>query len=143
VEAYLHVRPRLHAGPLDVVVEVLGLARSEVIDEAGRTARAPRIDAHANVAFGHPFFRVDDFPALILVGRAACDVRMLRYHALPRAWVAFLERQTLRVGAITQDDGIDSRLGRAADIRATRVHVVHRARCIRVDTLTIAALACG
>src|SRR5450631_1922865 len=100
-QAHLAVRPSLYAGPLDAVVEVPGLARSEVIDKAGRAARAPRIDADANVAVGHPFFRIDDFPALISVGRPVCDVRVLRHHALPRARVAFLERQTLCVRAVT------------------------------------------
>src|ERR1700694_6238009 len=106
VEARLAVRPWLHAGALDAVVEVLGLARSEVIDKTGRTARAPRIDTHANVAVGYPFFRIDDLPVLILIGRAVRNVRMLRHHALPRARIAFLAGQTLGGGAITQDDGI-------------------------------------
>ncbi len=140
-QAHFAVGPSLHAGPLDAVVEVPGLARSEVIDESGRTARAARIDAHANVAVGHPFFRVDDFPTLILVGRAVGDVRMLRHHALPRARVAFLERQTLRVGAVAQDDRITSRFGRAEYIRAQHEPVVHRDRGIPVDAHSVAEFA--
>ena len=67
VQPDLAVRPRLHAGPFDAVVEVLRLARREMIDEAGRAAGAARIDAHARIAVRHPFLRVDDFPALIEV----------------------------------------------------------------------------
>ena len=143
VEAHLAVRPRLHAGPLDAVVEVLRLARSEVIDEAGRTAGAARIDAHADVAVGHPFFRIDDLPALISVGRSVRNVRMLRHHALPRARVAFLKCQTLRVRAVTQDDGIASRVGRAEYIRAQRQPVIHRNRGIPFDAHAVAELARG
>ncbi len=40
VEADLAVRPGLDAGPFDAVVEVLGLARREMIDEARRAAAA-------------------------------------------------------------------------------------------------------
>src|ERR1700682_6619383 len=78
VEAHLAVRPRLHAGPLDAVVEVPGLARSEVIDKPGRAARASQIDPHANVAVGYPFFRIDDFPTLISVSRAVRNIRIDR-----------------------------------------------------------------
>src|SRR6185295_16404369 len=67
VEADLAVRPRLHAGPLDALVEVLRLARRERIDEARRAAGAPRIDAHAGVALRNPLLGIDDFPALVEV----------------------------------------------------------------------------
>ncbi len=40
VEPDLAVRPGLHAGPFDAIVEVLGLARREMIDDAGRAAAA-------------------------------------------------------------------------------------------------------
>ena len=40
VEADLAVRPRLHAGPFDAVVEVLGLARREVIDQRRASSRS-------------------------------------------------------------------------------------------------------
>ena len=39
-QSHFAVRPRLHARPLDAVIEVAGLARREMVDIAGRTARA-------------------------------------------------------------------------------------------------------
>ena len=92
VDAHLAVGPRLHGGPLDALVEVLGLARREMIDVAGRTAGAARIDAHHGVAFGHPFLRIDDFPVLVLVGRAVGNIRMSGDHDVPRPGIAFLKR---------------------------------------------------
>src|SRR5215470_5033020 len=69
------VRPRLHTGPFDAVVEVLGLAGREVVDYARRAAAAARIDAHAGIVVRHPFLWIDHLPVLILVGRARGDVR--------------------------------------------------------------------
>jgi hypothetical protein len=40
VEPDLAVRPVLHTGPFDAVVEILGLARREMIDVSGRAASA-------------------------------------------------------------------------------------------------------
>ena len=106
VEPDLAVRPRLHAGPFDAVVEILGLARRKVIDEAGRAAAAARVDAHADVIVRHPFLRIDHLPVLIEVARIGGDVGMLGRHALPGARIAVLEGEALGVGAVTQDDRI-------------------------------------
>ena len=65
VEPDLAARPRLHARPFDAVVKILGLARREMIDHAGRAAGATGIDAHAGVIVRHPFLRIDHFPALV------------------------------------------------------------------------------
>src|SRR6185312_3626376 len=105
-QADLAVRPGLHAGPLDAVVEVGRLARREVVDVARRAPRAARIDTHADVAFGHPFLRVYHFPALVDVARAVRDVRVLRDHSLPGARVAVLESEPLGVGPVAEDDRI-------------------------------------
>ena len=142
-EANLAARPGLNAGPLDTLVKVARLARREVIDESGRAACAARIDADADIAAWDPLFRVDDFPALVAVARAVRDVGVFGDHSLPRARVAFLERQTLCVGAVAQDDGIASCLGRAEYIRAQREPVIHRDRGIPFDAHPIAELAHG
>src|SRR5438034_1891890 len=107
-EADLAVRPGLNAGPLDTLVEVPRLARREVIDESRRAACTAGIDADADVAAGNPLFRIDDFPALVAVARAMRDVRVFGDHSLPCARVAFLERESLCVGTVAQEDGIAS-----------------------------------
>src|SRR5580693_4178786 len=97
VEPDLAVRPRLHAGPFDALVEIFRLARREMIDHARRAAGAAGIDAHAGVVMRHPFLRIDHFPALIEIAGARGDVGMLFRHALPRAWIAVLEGEALGV----------------------------------------------
>src|SRR5215472_3296609 len=67
VEADLAGAPGLDARPLDTVVKIFGLARRKVIDVSGRAAAATRVYARADVIVGHPLFRIDDFPVLILV----------------------------------------------------------------------------
>src|SRR5919197_2272931 len=67
VESHLAVAPWLRARPFDAVVEILGLARREVIDISGRGAAAARVHSHARVALRHPLLRIDDFPALELI----------------------------------------------------------------------------
>src|SRR5260370_16326631 len=67
VEPDFAVRPRLRAGPFDAVVEVLGLAGREVVDYARRATAAARIDAHAGIAFPHPFPPFDPPPLLLLL----------------------------------------------------------------------------
>ena len=104
VEPDLAVRPGLHAGPFDAVVEILGLARRPVVDVARRAAGAAGIDAHAGVIVRHPFFRIDHFPALIEVARTGGDIRMLFGHALPGARIAVLEGEALGIGAVAEDD---------------------------------------
>src|SRR6266404_5203858 len=87
VEPDLAVRPGLHAGPFDAVVEVLGLARREMIDEAGRAAGAAGIDPHAGIVVRHPFLRIDHLPALVEIAGAGGHVGMLLRHALPGAGI--------------------------------------------------------
>src|SRR6185436_10859963 len=54
VEPDFSVRPRLHACPLDAVVEIFRLAWGEMIDEARRASGAARVDANANVVVRYP-----------------------------------------------------------------------------------------
>src|SRR5436190_19148807 len=108
-EADLAARPGLNAGPLDTLVEVPRLARREVIDESRRAACTAGIDADADVAARNPLFRVDDFPALIPVARAVRYIRVFGDHSLPCAWVALLERESLCVRTVAQEDGMASR----------------------------------
>ena len=93
-------------GPLDAVVEVLGLARREMVDDAGRAAAAAGVDAHAGIVVRHPFLGVDHLPVLVLVRRAGGDVGMLLDHALPGAGIAVLEGEALGVGAVAEDHRI-------------------------------------
>ena len=141
VESDLAARPRLHAGPFDAVVEILGLARREVVDEAGRAAGAAGIDAHAGVVVRHPFLRIDHFPALVEVARASGDVGMLLGHALPCAGIAILEGKPLGIGTVAEDHRIAAILRRAEDIGAQHQAVVHRDRDIPVDAHAVADFA--
>src|SRR5215471_7642252 len=70
VEPDLAIRPGLHAAPFDAVVEILGLARREMIDDAGRATAAAGVDAHAGIVVRHPFLGVDHLPALVEVARS-------------------------------------------------------------------------
>src|SRR5207244_1407205 len=70
VQSDLAIAPGLSGSPLDAVVEVACLARRPDVDDARRAAGAARIDAHADVAIGHPLLRIDQLPALVLVARA-------------------------------------------------------------------------
>src|SRR5260221_5143662 len=133
VEPDLAVRPWLHAGPFDAVVEILGLARREVIDHARRATAATRIDAHAGIVVRHPFLRIDNLPVLVLAGRAHRDVRMLVGHALPRARIALLEGQSLGIGTVAQDHRIFAHLRGSKDIRPQHQSVIHCDRDIPVD----------
>src|SRR6185312_14369407 len=72
----------------------------------------------------HPFLRIDHFPALIEVARSGGNIRMLFRHALPRAWVAVLEREVLGVWAVTQNNGVQA--------------VVHRDRYVPINPHTVA-----
>ncbi len=117
----------------DAVVEVAGLARREMVDEARRAPRAARIDAHAGVALGDPFLRVDHFPVLVLVARTAGDVGMLRHHALPGARIAVLEREPFRVGAVAQNNRIAARSVGKKDVGAQHQSIVHADGNVPVD----------
>src|SRR5262249_40089565 len=125
VEADLAAGPRLDAGPFDALVEIARLARRKMIDVTRRAPAAARVDAHAGVAFRHPLLGVDDFPALVEVARARRDVGMFGRHALPRARVAVLERESLRVRAVSEDDRTLALAFRPIDIGPQNEPVVH------------------
>src|ERR1700675_2190030 len=95
VEADLAIRPGLHAGPFDALIKIPRLPRRKMIDMAGRSSGAPRVDAHADIAVGYPFFGVDHLPVLILVGRSVSHVRVACNHGLPGARIALLEGEPL------------------------------------------------
>ena len=141
VEPDLAVRPRLHAGPFDAVVIILGLARRERIDEARRAAGAARIDAHAGVVARHPFFRIGDFPALIEIAGAGGDVRMLFRHALPGARIAVLEGKPLGVRAVGQDHRVAAFGDRPEHVGAQDEPVVHGDRHVPVDAHAVTGFA--
>jgi hypothetical protein len=141
VEPDLAVRPRLHAGPFDALVEIFRLARREMIDHAGRAAGAAGIDAHAGIVMRHPFLRIDHFPALVEIAGARRDVGMLFRHALPRARIAVLEGEALGVGAVAQDHRIAAVLDGTENIGAQHQAVVHRDRHVPIDAHAVAGLA--
>src|SRR5262249_35593110 len=137
----LAVRPRLHAGPLDAVVEIPGLARRPVLHVAGRAAAAARIDPHADVALGHPFLRIADLPALVLIARTGHHVGLLLFHALPGSLVAVLEVQPLAIRAVAQENRVTSLLHRPEDVATKHQPVVHGDRHVPVDLHAVADFA--
>ncbi len=142
VEADLAVRPGLHAGPFDAVVEVLRLARREVIDEARRAAAAARVDAHAGVAVRHPFLGIDHFPVLVVVARAGGDVGMLgRPCAARRSGSRPGTRGPWRRGRRSGAPGSLPSLDRAKHVGAQHEAVVHRDRHVPVDAHAVADFA--
>src|SRR5262245_13676613 len=103
VEPDLSIRPRLHASPLDAVVEIFRLAWREMVDEAWRASGPARVDAHAGIIVRHPFFRIDHLPALIEIPRTRSDVRMLLRHTLTGARIDILTGESLRIGTVDED----------------------------------------
>jgi hypothetical protein len=141
VEAHLAVAPRLHAGPFDAVVKVLGFARRERIDEARRRAGPARVDAHDGVVVRHPFFRIDHFPALVEIARSGGDIRVLFGHARPGARIAVLEGEALGVGAVAQNRRVAARRDRVKHVGAQDEPVVHGDRGVPIDAHAVAGLA--
>ena len=142
-EPDLAVAPGLNCGPLDAVVEVLGLPRREVIDVAGRASAAPGVHPQAHVAVGDPLLGVADLPVLVLVGGACDHVGMLLGHAVPGAGVALLKGQTFGVGAVGQQDRVAPGVVGAVRVGAQHQPVVHRYRHIPVDPHAVAHFADG
>ena len=129
------------AGPFDAVVEILGLARREMIDEARRHAAAAGIDAHAGVVVRHPFLRIDHLPALVEIAGAGGDVGMLFRHALPGARIAVLESKSLGVRPVAQDHRIAAGGDRAEHVGAQHQAVIHRDRHVPIDAHAVARFA--
>ena len=130
--------PRLRGGPFNAVVKILRLARIVMAKVTGRAARAARIDAHADIAVGHPLLGVDDFPRLVLVGGARDRIGIFAAHDVPRGLVAFLECEAFAVRPVTYERRIFSICGRTEHIGAHDHAVVHRNRHIPVDAHAIA-----
>ena len=141
VQADLAARPRLHARPLNAEVEILRFAGREMVDVPRRASRSAGIDAHAGVSVGDPFLGIDDFPALVLVGRAVGDVGVLGDHALPRARIAVLKRESLGIRAVAENDREPPLLLRTVHVRPEHQPVVHLDRDVPVDTHPVAELA--
>src|SRR6266403_771498 len=142
-QADLAARPGLHARPLDALVQVLRLARREMLDAAGWAAGAARVDPQTGVALRHPFLGVDDFPVLVFVRRARGDLGMLADHALPGARVAVLEGEPLRIGPVAKEDRVPTFHARAEQVGAQHQPVVHDDRDVPVDAHAVAELALG
>src|SRR3977135_4623532 len=141
VEPDLAVGPRLYAGPFDAIVEVLGLARREMIDDARRAAATAGVRAHAGVSVRPPFLRIDHFPTLVKVAGSGGEVGMFFGHALPRTRITILEGEALRIGAVAQDHGIAALLHRPKDVGPQHEAIVHLDRDFPVDAHAVAHFA--
>ena len=140
-QADFAVRPRLHAGPFHAIIVVLGLARRPVLDVSGRTAAAARIDAHDDIAIRHPFLRIADFPALVLVGGAPHHIGVLLGHAIPGGLVAVFEMQPLAVGTMAEQHRVTALSDRPEHVAAQHEPVVHRDRHVPIDPHAVADFA--
>ncbi len=141
VQPDLAVAPGLHARPFDALVEILGLARREMVDISGRAAGAARIDADAGIAVRNPFLRVHHLPVLVLVGGSGGDVGMLLGHAFPGGGIAFVEGEALGIGPVAQDHRVASLGRRAEQIGAQYQPVIHGDRHVPIDAHAVARLA--
>src|SRR5262245_39341074 len=90
IEADLPVGPRLCSRPFDAAGEILRLSQRPDVDYAGRAASPTAVDADADISVGNPFFRVDNFPALILIGRIRGHVGVIGAHPIPLRLVEIL-----------------------------------------------------
>src|ERR1700716_1766561 len=114
-----------------------------MIDVTGRASRAAGIDAHAGIAVRNPLLWIDDFPALVSVGRAVCDIGVLGDHALPGARIALLERESLGVRPVAENDREPPFALRTVHVRPKHESVVHPDRDVPVHTHPVAELALG
>src|SRR5437879_6413809 len=126
IETYLPLAPWLDSRPLYALVEIHGLAWGKMIDIPRGTAATTRVDAHADVAIGHPLLRIDNFPALVFVRRARRNVRVLHGHSFPLVRITVLEGKPFGVGAVAQNSRVFSVGNRPKDIGAQDEAVIHR-----------------
>jgi len=137
----LAVAPGLLGGPLDAVIQVLGLARRPEVELPGRAPGAARVDPDARVAVGHPFLGIDDFPVLVLVRRPGGHVGMLLDHPAPLVGVEILEVEPLAVRPVGKNDRMLPRVRRAKYVGAKQEAVVHPDRNVPVDAHAITSFA--
>ena len=133
VQAHLAAAPRLRRRPFDAPMEIAVLARVIVIEVARRASCAARIEPHADVTVGYPFFGICDFPVLVLVGRAAHRIGKFASHDVPRGLVAVLEREPLAVRPVAHNGRVTARRHGPVDVGAQHDAVVHRDRHVPVD----------
>ena len=143
VEPDLAGAPGLRPCPFDAEVEVARLARGPDVDSAGRAASAARVYAHADVAVRHPFLRIDQLPALVLIARTFEHFGRRLGQPRPVGLVALLEGEPFCIGTIAEDDRIAALGRRTEDIRAQNDAVVHRDRRVPIDSHAVANFAVG
>src|SRR5262250_85895 len=114
-----------------------------MVDISSRTAAAARIHAHADVAIWHPLLRIDDFPALVFVGRTRRHVRMLLSHPLPLVRIAILKSKPLPVRTVTEDDRVLPIGDRPKDIGAQDQAVIHGDRPVPVNAHAVSYFRVG
>src|SRR4051812_30056082 len=89
----------------------------------------------------HPLLRIHNLPVLVFVARPRGHVRVLARHPFPRAWVAILEGQPLRIGPIAENDGITAVFDRPKNVRAQHDAIVHCDRHVPIDPHAVADFA--
>ncbi len=137
------VAPVLRSGPLDAVVEVLRLARAEMVHITRRPPATTAVDAHARVAVRHPFLRIDHLPVLVAVARSGGHVRMLLNHAVPGARIAVLEQQTFGIGPVGEQHRMPPFDHRAKHVGAQLEAIIHLDDDVPIDAHTVAYFAGG
>src|SRR5215472_8275679 len=114
-----------------------------MVDISRRAAAPARIRAHADVAIWHPLLRIDDFPALVFVGRTRRHVRMLLSHSLPLVRIAILKSKPLPVRTVAEDDGVLPIEHWPKDIGAQDQAVIHRDRHVPVNAPAVSYFRVG
>ena len=133
VDADFAVAPRLRARPFDALIKILRFARRPDVEEPGRSSGAARIDTQTDIAVRHPFLRIDQFPVLIFVARTLQHLGRRFDEPRPIALVAFLERQSLGVRPVTENDRIPAFGDGTEHVGAQHHAVIHRDRRVPID----------
>src|SRR5215470_10309118 len=100
-----------------------------------------RVDPNTRIAVRHPFFRVDEFPVLVLIARSLQDLGRRLDQASPIAFVALLKGESFCVGPITQYDGILAFAGGPKNVGPQDDAVVHQNRSVPIDVHSVSLFA--
>jgi len=118
IQPDLAVAPRLGGGPLDALVEVLGLPLAQRMEVAGRPSGATHVDPDAHVSVGDPLLGVGQLVDLVLTGGPLEDVGMVVDHLLPGGRHQFFEGEPLAVRTVAGDARVAPGCGRTENVGA-------------------------